>query len=172
MGFNPATDKAPRKILDGANIRAASAETKNGLIYFVSAGRGVAAELFEFDTKTEKMTKLGPAAIGDQNYITTLDIDSTGRFIYYVPGAHGGSWKDGTPMIQYDIKKKKRKVIAFLEPFFDQKYGFKLCGTYSIAISPEDDKLFVTWNVSRSTKAWDCCALTTIHIPESERITK
>jgi hypothetical protein len=29
--------------------------------------------------------------------------------------------------------------------------------------------MYVTWNVSRGGKVWDCCALTVIHIPESER---
>ena len=29
--------------------------------------------------------------------------------------------------------------------------------------------LFITWNSSRGTRSWDCCALTVIHVPESER---
>jgi hypothetical protein len=31
------------------------------------------------------------------------------------------------------------------------------------------DTLFVNWNSNRGSKAWDCCALSVIHIPESER---
>jgi len=60
-------------------------------------------------------------------------------------------------------------VIAFLHPFYQQKYGCTPVGTYSTAVSEKGDKLYVTWNVNRGGKAWDCCALTTIHIPASER---
>lgn len=28
---------------------------------------------------------------------------------------------------------------------------------------------YVTWNISRGSRAWDCCAVTVIHIPELER---
>jgi hypothetical protein len=42
-------------------------------------------------------------------------------------------------------------------------------GTFSSAIDPKGDKLYVTWNVSRSGREWDCCALSVIHLPVSER---
>jgi len=63
----------------------------------------------------------------------------------------------------------KRKVIAFLHPFYRDAIGCTLKGTYSTAIDPAGDKLYVTWNASRESKVWDCCALTVIHIPASER---
>jgi hypothetical protein len=33
----------------------------------------------------------------------------------------------------------------------------------------DPDRLIFTWNVSRGGRAWDCCGLTAVHIPESER---
>jgi hypothetical protein len=71
--------------------------------------------------------------------------------------------------VQYDTKTNKRKVLAFLDPFYRDKYRAIVAGTYSMAVDPAGDKLYVTWNVSRGSRAWDCCALTVIHIPESER---
>ena len=68
------------------------------------------------------------------------------------------------------MKTKTRKVLAFLSPIFAEKYGSTLKGTYSTAIDPAGDKLYITWNNSRGTKAWDSVALTVIHIPESERM--
>ena len=44
-------------------------------------------------------------------------------------------------------------------------------GTYAVACDPAGDKLYITWNVSRGSRAWDCCGVTAIHIPESERPT-
>ena len=106
------------------------------------------------------------------SYITALKIDPTGRYLYYIPGAHGGADKDGTPVVQYDTKNKTKKVIAFLHPFYKDKYGVAVVGTYSYALSPKGDDLYVTWNANRSaSKAWDTCALTVIRIPESERTT-
>jgi len=82
---------------------------------------------------------------------------------------HGVIELTGTPIVQYDTQTKRRKVLAFLEPFYEEKYGCTLKGTYSVAIDPAGDKLYATWNVSRTSKVWDCCAMTVIHIPPSER---
>ena len=60
-------------------------------------------------------------------------------------------------------------MIAFLHPFYREKYGCTPVGTYSAAVDPKGDKLYITWNVNRSGRAWDCCALSVIHIPDSER---
>jgi hypothetical protein len=72
-------------------------------------------------------------------------------------------------VVQFDVKTRTRKVIAFLHPFYKERYGCTLQGTFSTAVDPKGDKLYVTWNASRGGKVWDCCALTVIHIPESER---
>jgi hypothetical protein len=107
--------------------------------------------------------------VGENSYIASLDADPTGRYLYYVPGAHGGSDRDGSAVVQFDAKTCAKKVIAFLHPFYRVKYGCTPVGTYSTAVAPEGDKLYVTWNVNRCGRSWDCCALTVIHIPESER---
>jgi hypothetical protein len=126
--------------------------------------------LYALNTKTEQVTVLGPAAVGSATYITSLDADPTGRYLYYVPGAHGGSERDGTPVVQFDVRTRQKKVIAFLHPYFKDHYGATLVGTFSTAVDPQGDKLYITWNVSRGSRAWDCCALTVLHLPEAERL--
>jgi hypothetical protein len=43
-------------------------------------------------------------------------------------------------------------------------------------VDPEGDALYITWNGNRAGPdergrlPWDTCALTVIHIPESERV--
>jgi hypothetical protein len=170
MRYDPAKGGNPEKIAGTIGVRAATQETPQGVVYTASLGQGGReAALYAFDTKTEKVEELGPAAVGKQTYIATLDADPTGRFLYYVPGAHGGSDADGSPVVQFDTRTRTRKVIAFLHPFYQQKYGCTPKGTYSAAVDPDGDKLYITWNVSRGSRAWDCCALSVIHIPESER---
>lgn len=168
--WDPAEGGAPVKLEASLGLRSATQETPQGIVYTISkAQKGGSAALYAFDTKTEKAEELGEAAVGNMNYVTSIDADPTGRYLYYIPGAHGGAEQDGTPVVQYDVKLKQRKVIAFLHPYYRQKYGCAPVGTFSSAIDEKGETLYVTWNVNRSGKAWDCTALTAIHIPASER---
>jgi hypothetical protein len=171
MRYDPAKPAMPPvKLAAQLGLRAATQETKDGMVYTVSkGGKGGKSTLFSFNTKTEEAKEIGPVSVGTQEYITSLDIDPTGRYVYYIPGAHGRSENDGSAVVQFDTKTKTRKVIAFLHPYFKDKIGAIPTGTFSSAIDPAGDKLYITWNVKRGTAAWDCCALTVIHIPESER---
>jgi hypothetical protein len=171
MRFDPATGQPPVKV-EGSQIgvRSATQETRDGFVYTVSLGqRSTNAKIWSFDTKSEQTKEIGSASIGSQAYVASIDADPTGRFLYYSPGAHGSGDQDGSPVVQFDVKTGRRKVIAFLEPFFTKTYGFTLKGTYSTAIDPAGDKIYITWNISRGTRAWDCCGLTVVHIPETER---
>jgi hypothetical protein len=168
--FDPAVGGLPVPIDAVLGVRAATQETPQGIIYTASTGQGKAeAMIWAFDTKTEKVEQLGDGAVGTQAYIASMDVDPTGRYIYYVPGAHGGSEQDGSAVIQFDVQTKRKKVIAFLNKPFEKKYGVTLKGTYSTALDPKGEKLFITWNASRDTTPWDCNALTVVHIPASER---
>jgi len=169
MRFDPERGGAPVKIDGTIGIRAATEETPDGFVYSVSSGQRGEAVLYSFNTKTEHIENLGPAAVGTQHYITSIDAEPAGRFLYYIPGAHGGSERDGSPVVQFDVKTRKKKVIAFLHPFCAEKYGCTLKGTFSSAVDPAGDKLYVTWNNSRGSKVWDSCLLSVIHIPASER---
>ena len=170
MRFDPATN-AVTPVKDATlGIRAATEETPQNLIYCVSLGqRATDADLYSLNTKTEEVKKIGTIAVGSQAYVATIDADPTGRYLYYIPGAHGSSDQDGSAVVQYDTKTNQKKVLAFLHPFYKEKYNLTLKGTYSVAVSSAGDKLFVTWNTSRGSKAWDSCSLTVIHIPKSER---
>ncbi len=170
MCFDPATGKPPHKVGVTIGVRAASDETKDGLVYTVSTGqRSGDATIWEFNVNTEKARKVGAARVGENAYVASIDVDPTGRFLYYSPGAHGGGYRDGTPIVQFEIETGQKKIIAFLHPFYENKYGFIPKGTYSTALSEDGSQFFVTWNVSRGTRAWDCCGLSVVHIPESER---
>jgi hypothetical protein len=170
MRFDPASKGPPQKVTGThIGIRAATAETPEGLVYTVSKGqRSDDAAIWSFNTKTEETKEVGSAVVGSQAYVASIDADPSGRYLYYVPGAHGGSERDGTAVVQFDVKTGQKKVIAFLDPFYTNKYGFTLKGTYGTALSETGDTLYVTWNISRGTRAWDCCGMTAIHIPESE----
>ena len=170
--FDPAKGPPAVQIDARIGLRAATQETPQGFVYTVST-RGDST-LWSFNTKTEVAEKIGSAPVGSQSYVTSLDVDPAGRYLYYMPGAHGGSEHDGTPVVQFDLKTRKKKVIAFLHPFYQKKYGYTPLGTFGSAIDEKGEKLYVTWNGNRGGAVrgrldFDTCALMVIHIPESER---
>jgi len=172
MRYDPASGNPPQAITGTIGLRAATQETPDGMVYTVGKSDG---HLWQFNTKTEAITDLGELAVASQTYTTTIDADPSGRYLYYIPGAHGGSQKDGTPIIQFDTKLRTRKVIAFLQPVLQKQFGYVTLGTFGSAVSPDGARLFITWNGNRSGAdkrgrfPFDTCALTVIHIPESER---
>lgn len=170
MRFDPATGKPPEELGLEIGIRAATKETPQGKVYTISQGRKGSAEVFSFDCKTEKVEKLGLAAVGQQQYVAAVEADPTGRFLYYTAGAHGGSEVDGSPIVQFDTKTHTRKVIAFLHPALQDSAGCASRGSYGIGIDDTGSRLFVMWNVGRApAKAWDTVGLAVVDIPESER---
>jgi hypothetical protein len=167
--YDPKTNNITR-VAEVPVVRACTAETKTGIVYGFTQGNN---DLWAFDTKKEKFTVIGPAMVGIHTYIATVDLDPvTERYVYYVPGAHGGTEVDGTPVIQYDLKTKKRKIIAFLNSFYKEKYQYTPDGTFSSALSPDGSILYITWNGMRvsNTKGWNTVSMTAIHIPQSERL--
>jgi hypothetical protein len=173
MRYDPSDGKPPTQIPGKIGMRSATQETADGYVYTVSTrGDGT---LWRFNTKTEEIDRIGEAAVASRTYVTSLDVDPTGRFLYYSCGAHGGGQNDGTPIVQFDVKTRKKKIIAFLHPFYLEKYGYTALGTFGSAISEDGSKLYVTWNGNRGGAdkrgrvGFDTCALTVIHIPESER---
>lgn len=163
--YDPATNEITAS--NAPSVRSATAETADGIVYGTSQH---SADIWAFDAKTGVLTPLGPGATGKQGYTTTLEVDPSGRYLYYTPGAHGGAEDDGTPVVQFDVKSKSRKVIAFLHPAIFDKYGYTPIGTFSSALDPKGENLYVVWNGRRKgVKGWDCVAMTVIHIPASER---
>jgi len=172
--FDPSRPGTPQQIEASLGLRACSEETKEGLVYTADGDN-----LWVFDTKTETARHLGPAAVGVNTYITSIDVDPKAeRYLYYVPGAHGGAHKDGSPLVQFDAETNTRKVICFLHPFYHEKYGFIPCGAFGTAVSPEGDKVYITWNGNRDTPRgevgekvrFNICAFIVVHIPGAERM--
>lgn len=150
------------------HVRSATAETPDGYVYGTSDH---SADLWRFDVRTEEVVPIGAGAVATAQYVTSIDADPSGRYLYYIPGAHGRAENDGTPVVQYDVETGVRKVLCFLSPFLREAVGYTPIGTFSSALSPDGSTLYVTWNGYRdgAPDEWDVCALTVIHIPESER---
>ena len=164
--YDPRTQKISRS--EAPHVRSATAETKSGVVYGTSHRK---ARLWAFNTRTEKLAWLGEGAVASQEYVAAINVDPTGRYLYYIPGAHGGATKDGTPIVQYDLRTKRRKVLAFLHSYFKRACGYHLDGCFCCVLDEKGEKLFVSWDGWRTgqPRGMESAALTVIHIPASER---
>jgi len=106
-------------------------------------------------------------------YSTAIATSPKGRYIYYAVGAHGKTWQYGGPIIQMDTRTYQKKVIAFLHPFFLEKYGYTFGGSYTMGITPDGSRLVSFWNGRFREKqegdSFGHLAFLCIDIPESER---
>lgn len=155
-------------------MRASTRETKDGWIYGVTYQTN---QLFRYAPAKDKLEMLGSCWLNG-SYVAVCDLSPDERFVYYLPGAHGGAFKDGTPVIQYEIATGKQKVLAFLAPAFEKEYDYVPAGTYGAKISADGSTLYVNFNghagsATRPRKmppnGFGLCSFAAIRIPEGER---
>ncbi len=155
-------------------MRASTRESKDGWIYGITHQTN---ELFRYQPANDKLEMLGFGWLSG-SYTAVTDLSPDDRYVYYLPGAHGGAFKDGTPVVQYEIATGKRKVLAFLAPAFEKEYDYVPAGTYGMKISGDGSTLYVNFNGHAGEKTrpkamkpigFGLCGFAAIHIPESER---
>jgi hypothetical protein len=160
-------------------MRSATRESRQGHIFGTTHGNAKmpgTRQLWRYSPARDELTLLGPDWLtGDYTTVTELSPDE--RFLYYLPGAHGQAFNTGTPVLQYDIANRRRKVIAFLARAFEQTHDYVPGGTYGIKISPDGATLYVNFNGHPSKNlpkhlrpnGFGLCAFAAIHIPRGER---
>ncbi len=154
-------------------MRASTPETKAGAIYGVT----LAGDLFCYRPDQDKLTMLGPDFLAG-NYTTVCVLSPCEKYVYYLPGAHGGAFKIGTPVVQYEIATGVRKVLAFLAAPMTKACDYVPGGAYGVKISADGSTLYVNLNGhagdairpnSMRANGFGLTAFAAIHILESER---
>lgn len=155
-------------------MRSSTLESKDGAIYGTTHGTG---QLFRYRPSKDDLTLLGPNWLRGE-YVTVSMLSPDERFVYYLPGAHGGAFRYGTPVIQYEIANGRRKVIAFLAAAIEQAQGYVPAGTYGAKLSADGATLYVNFNGHAADRlrpkkmradGFGLCAFAAIHIPRTER---
>ncbi|MDX1944039.1 MAG: hypothetical protein SFU86_01430 [Pirellulaceae bacterium] len=164
--YDPATNEITPAAVP--HVRSCTRETPQGLVYGTSETK---AGLWSLEVKTGEVKQLGNIGVASQEYIASLEADPTGRFLYYVPGAHGGAAQDGTPIVQYDTTTGERKVLAFLHDPFWEQCGYALDGSFGNALDEKGERFFISWDGWRKgqPRGWESAAVTIVEIPASER---
>ena len=67
-----------------------------------------------------------------------------------MPGAHGDSSTQGTPVIAVDTRTGEQQVIARLNELAEQNLGLTLGGSYDVAFDAKRDRLYVGLNAGKN----------------------
>jgi hypothetical protein len=137
-------------------LRAAAAPTEDGRVYGVSTE----PERFFAMEPGGTFEDLGPA----QEYTASIAVHPDGRIIY-VPDAHGGAWESGTPVIAFDPSTGAEETLVELNETAERELGLTLGGTYSIAVDPERERIFIGFNAGTDREEpWGEVVLAVIHL--------
>lgn len=154
---------------DGTSLRAATPRKSRDGWFYCSTFKGL---FFRFHPQNELIEELPN---GNGAYLTSLALSPDDRFLYYTGGSCSGeAWKQGCPVIQYDIEHQQPKVLAFLHPFFQQKYKYLCGGTFGLVIEETGRTLYIAMNGHlegmgfRSGYAFGLPAIFIVHIPDDE----
>ncbi len=152
-----------------------AARGPDGLFWAVTLN----GELFSFDPVKEEIVDRGENWPGDVRYTCSMARSPKGRYLYYLPGAHGRSAADGAAVVQYDTVTGTKKALAFLHPYFFDKYGYTVGGTFSIALDEAGERLFILMNGAfvdpeeqaklETPDVFGQASVLLVHIPASER---
>jgi hypothetical protein len=142
--YRPGDDRlrAHPELLGGGFLRASTAPAPDGTVYGVTQDPNALFALHP-DGRVES---LGPS----RGYTTSIALDPDGRRFYYVPGATGTSWRQGTPVIAVETETGEQTVVARLNDLAEQELGLTLGGSYDVAIDPSGARLYVGVNAGRT----------------------
>ena len=139
-------------------------------------GGGKKGHLFRFNPDANKLEMLGPDFLTG-SYTTVSILSPDGKYVYYLPGSHGGAVKDGCPVVQYNIATGQRKVIAFLGSVLP-KHGYVPGGSYGVKLSADGSTLYANLNGHATDEfrhermrpfGFGLTSLAVVEIPEEER---
>jgi hypothetical protein len=154
----------------GRSLRASTAPARDGVIYGITR----AGHMFRFDPAAQTVTSLG-LNHGNGEYTAVMVLSPDDKYVYYAPGAHGSGARIGSPVVQYDVAANRHKVLAWLNPVLRAALNYNVGGTYNMQISPEADRLFITFNgaslddSARRVSAFGRPCIVVVHIPKEER---
>jgi len=129
---------------------------------------------FKFWPEKEKTELIGLNWGPQGVYVTCIAANPGSKYLYYTICGHGRGFEWGAPVIHYDTTTQTKKVLAFLHPYYHEKYGFGNGGSYCYTLSHDGSTLFIVFNGAfneikgKDTFGNPCIAV--VHIPESERI--
>jgi len=154
---------------DGTSLRAFTPRKSKTGWFYCSTFKGA---FFRFNPQKEKIE---PMPNGNGFYTTSLALSPDDRFLYYNGGhCSGEAYKQGCPIVQYDLRTGRPKVIAFLHPYYLEKYQYLCGGTFGLVIDGTGQTLYIAMNGHvkgmgfQEGYGFGLPAVFIVHLPESE----
>jgi hypothetical protein len=84
-----------------------------------------------------------------------------------VPGAHGDSWVQGTPLISVDTGTGEETIVVELNDLAEEHLGLRLGGTYNVAVDPSGRVLYLGMNagIVGTDSSFGEVVLLVVHLP-------
>lgn len=79
-------------------------------------------------------------------YTATMALHPDGSRFFFMPDAHGDAWQFGGALTSVDTNTGEQTVIAELNPLAEEGLGLRLGGTFSMAVSPAGDTVYIGAN--------------------------
>ena len=143
LAYEPGSDALralPDPLPGGGWLRASTAPAPDGTVYGVTQDPD---RLFALHPDG-RITDLGEA----RGYTASLALAPDGSRFFYVPGAHGDAYEQGTPLIAVDTETGDQTVVAQLNPPAEQELGLRLGGSYDVVVDPSGDRVYVGLNAA------------------------
>ncbi len=109
-----------QRLPGGGYHRASTRAAPDGSVYGVTQN----PEEFYSLSAGGKIRALGPA----KGYTASMALDPDGSRFFYVPGAHGDAYEQGTPVVAVDTATGDQTVIAELNGLAEKRLGLTLGG--------------------------------------------
>jgi hypothetical protein len=146
-------------------MRASTRPAEDGTVYGVTMEPAV---FFAIEPSSSDPTHPGIREIGPgRGYTASIALDPDGDRILYVPGAHGDSWEQGTPLIAVDTETGEEEVLVELNAAAEARLGLRLGGTYDIAVDGESRTVYLGVNAgpAGSPEPYGEIVLLVVHLP-------
>lgn len=122
----------------GRYLRASTVPAPDGTVYGVTHQPD---ELFALHPDGT-IDDLGPAG----GYVAALALSDDGSTVYFVPGAHGAGFDEGTPVMALDVATGDLSVLVELADAGAEALDLALGGSYDVAVSDDGERLYVGLN--------------------------
>jgi DNA-binding beta-propeller fold protein YncE len=143
--YDPATNTATTSNvkIPGVYLRASTRPAPDGTVYGITSQPDV---LFKI-TSDGQLHEMGPV----RGYTASLAMSPDGSKLYYVPGAHGSSFEQGTPVIEVDTATGTEREVVRLNDLAEPQLHLRLGGSYDVVLDPSGSSLFVGLNAGDPT---------------------
>ena len=148
-------------------LRAWTNEKERAGFFWIFDSKGSVYQFYpDRDVLIDQGKNWGP----DGWYVTSIERNADGHYLYYSLAqiASESPASQGQPVVQYDTRTNRIKVLAFLSPYYALTHLYQTSKIYGVALSADGNSLFALSNggLSAGTRL---PALFYIHIPASER---